>query len=146
MDQIILVIHLLGALAIIGLIMLHGQRKPHQWYTIVETKKDVAPFSFFKAIIYNPLALSKTTIQQILTHEKAHVRDWHSLDILISEVVLIFMWFNPLFWWYQKYLIQNLEFIADAHSVKEVPCAKTYQTVLVNQSVPKQQLAIANKL
>lgn len=141
---VVFALRFLVQLVSVGLIMLQGNRKPYKSYTIFETKKDIAPFSFFKAIIYNPFALSRTAIQQILTHEKAHVRDWHSLDILICEIVLIFMWFNPLVWWYQKHLKQNLEFIADEHSIKEVPCAKTYQTVLVNQSLPKQQLAIAN--
>ncbi|MEM1002024.1 MAG: M56 family metallopeptidase [Bacteroidota bacterium] len=126
-------------------IMRQGQRKPFKAYTIFETRKDVSPFSFFKAIIYNPFQLNDTAIHQILTHEKVHVKDWHSVDIILSEIALVFMWFNPLLWWYQKSLKQNLEFIADEHSVKEVPCPKTYQTVLVNQTLPNYQLAITNK-
>ena len=79
---VVFALRFLVQLVSVGLIMLQGNRRPYKSYTIFETKKDVAPFSFFKAIIYNPFALSRTAIQQILTHEKAHVRDWHSLDIL----------------------------------------------------------------
>jgi bla regulator protein BlaR1 len=134
----------LSQLISVVLIIKEGKRTFFKSCTIIETKRDLSPFSFFKAIIYNPFGLSDTAIQQILTHEKAHVKDWHSVDIVLSELALVFMWFNPLLWWYQKGLKQNLEFIADQKSIQELPCSKTYQTVLVNRSLTNQHLALTN--
>jgi len=131
-------------LAAVLRIILSGERKSFPTFTIIETPKNVSPFSFFKTIIYNPEHLSGTAVDQILIHEKVHVRDWHSVDGILSELALIVMWFNPLIWWYQKSLKQNLEFIADAQSLKQVACAKTYQTVLVSQSLPNYQMALVN--
>ena len=35
--------------------------------------------------------------EEILTHEYAHIRKRHSIDLLIADICIFFQWFNPIF-------------------------------------------------
>ena len=78
------------------------------------------PFSFFKYIVINPTLFSKEEFVHILTHERIHAKQWHSLDVLISKVFCAFFWINPISWLYRKAMLQNLEFIADNQSLEKL--------------------------
>lgn len=66
-------------------------------------------------------------MSEIIAHEQAHVRQWHSVDMLLGEFLCIFFGFNPIVWFFRREVRQNLEFLAD----KNVVCAgynrKNYQ-------------------
>ena len=79
-------------------------------YIYVETNKDIAPFSFFRYIFYNPNNFDKLELESILKHERAHSSQQHSLDLLVAHLVAIVMWINPFSWLYKKNIEQNLEF------------------------------------
>ena len=113
-------------------------------FTYVETDADVSPFSFFKWIVYNPNKFSKTELEQIITHEKIHVQQYHSIDIIATQIFCILLWFNPFVWLYNKDLKQNLEFLADYVAVNYSTCKKTYQYTLLKTSLPTHQLALSN--
>jgi len=100
----------------------------------VETKKNIAPFSFFNHIFYNPDLYSKSELSAILKHEKAHSSQWHSVDVLFSHLITIFTWISPFSWLYQANIKQNLEFLADDSATKEVPSIKKYQYTLLKVS------------
>src|SRR5579859_162761 len=69
-------------------------------FRIVEMSGDKAPCSFGNIIFINPSKYDWDTYNQILLHEKIHIRQGHTLDILIAEVVLVLQWFNPFAWFY----------------------------------------------
>ena len=52
-------------------------------------------------------------ITRYCEHEKVHIRQKHTLDILFAELVLIFQWFNPFAWIYRREIESNLEFLTD---------------------------------
>ncbi|HEY1115950.1 MAG TPA: M56 family metallopeptidase, partial [Chitinophagaceae bacterium] len=57
------------------------------------------PFSFFHYIFWNPsIDLRSETGERIFQHELVHVREGHSVDKLLMQVVLVFFWCNPFFW------------------------------------------------
>lgn len=103
-------------------------------YKFVEVDELITPFSFFKHIVYNPRLHSEKEISMILAHEKVHARQWHSIDILLSNMVRIIQWINPVSWLYKKSLEENLEFIADDHTVQIISSKKEYQLALVKAS------------
>jgi len=35
-------------------------------------------------------------------HEKVHIQQGHSFDIILAELVLVFQWFNPFAWLYRE--------------------------------------------
>jgi bla regulator protein blaR1 len=110
----------------------------------VEIKRDIAPFSFLNYIVYNPLLHSEKELEHILKHEEVHVSQWHTMDVLLANLNLLYQWFNPFAWLYLRDLQQNLEFIADKEAVKDVPCKKEYQKALVKISVENFNLALTN--
>jgi len=113
-------------------------------YTHAKTESNVSPFSFFKWIVYNPNQFKESELAQIITHEKVHASQLHSVDIIISQLATIVFWFNPFIWLYKKDLQQNLEFIADYSTQNKVNCKKSYQYLLLKSSVANHQLALTN--
>ena len=111
----------------------HHLRK-EDGYVFVETSKEIAPFSFFNYIFYNPAMYSSSELEAILQHEKAHSSQWHSIDVLLAHIITMVLWINPLGWLYKKNIKQNLEFLADARAARDVTSIKTYQYTLLRVS------------
>ena len=103
-------------------------------YIYVETDKDIAPFSFFRYIFYNPNNFDALELESILKHERAHSSQKHSLDLLVAHLVAIVMWINPFSWMYKKNIEQNLEFLADNTAIKKVSSSRVYKYTLLKVS------------
>ena len=103
-------------------------------HTYIKVDYDCLPFSFFNYIVYNPQTHSNEDLDIILKHEQVHASQWHSLDIILTNILLIFQWMNPLAWLYKKGIEQNLEFIADNEAAQHVSSVKQYQLTLVKAS------------
>ncbi|RLD26852.1 MAG: hypothetical protein DRI75_10855 [Bacteroidetes bacterium] len=128
----------------LGHVLIYNNKQQYRYYTFVETSNDVSPFSFFKWIVYNPNQFNDTELKQIITHEKVHAYQLHSIDIIISQLASIILWFNPIIWLYKKNLQQNLEFIADNTAHLKANCKKSYQHLLLKTSLPNYQMALTN--
>jgi len=100
----------------------------------VETDRDIAPFSFFRYIFYNPDKFEPLELEAILKHERAHSSQQHSIDLLIAHLVTIVMWGNPFSWLYKKNIEQNLEFLADDTAIKNVASERAYKYTLLKVS------------
>ncbi len=112
-------------------------------YIFIEVTEDIAPFSFFNRIVYNPNLHTPEELDMILKHEKTHVLQYHTIDLLAANMLHIFQWINPFVWFYKKSLEQNLEFIADRETINQIPSKKEYQLTLVKVS-SNNYTAIAN--
>lgn len=99
---------------------------------IVEDK--VNPFSFFRHILISQSDYQSEHFKMIFAHEKVHVNQYHTFDILLTNLFCIVFWFNPFVWFYRKSIIQNLEHIADDVSVKMLSDKVKYQYLLLNHS------------
>lgn len=113
-------------------------------YQHIKTTQETTPFSFFNFIVYNPEKFNNNELDQIIIHEKVHVQQFHSVDILISQIATILFWFNPFMWLYKKEIKQNLEFIADDLAQQKTSCEKSYQKLLLKTSITQNQLALTN--
>jgi TonB family protein len=69
-------------------------------------------FSFLNHIAITPTDYEQN-FETILTHELAHMRQRHSWDILLVEVLRVLFWFNPVLILYKKSLQQVHEYLAD---------------------------------
>jgi hypothetical protein len=94
----------------------------------------VSPFSFLNRIYLSQAVYSQGQLDVIISHEKVHVREFHTLDILISELFSAICWFNPLAWLYKKAIKENLEFIADASVLRKGHDPMEYQLCLLDLS------------
>jgi hypothetical protein len=112
-------------------------------YRIVEISGDKAPCSFGNIIFINPEKYDWETYEQIIQHEKVHVRQKHSIDIMLAEIVLVFQWFNPFAWLYRKEVETNLEFLTDDDLVQNSRVEKSsYQLSLLKVSAPHFPLSL----
>ncbi|HLG41539.1 MAG TPA: M56 family metallopeptidase [Chitinophagaceae bacterium] len=130
----------------VGLLIWRAFRNPvivDGKYRIVEVSGDKAPCSFGNIIFINPEKYEWDVYNQILSHEKIHIRQKHTLDILFAELVLIFQWFNPFAWTYRREIESNLEFLTDDQLVhKNEIDKKSYQLSLVKVSAPHLPLSL----
>lgn len=109
-------------------------------FTIVEINQDKAPFSFGNSIFINPTKYDWDTYNQILDHEKIHIEQRHTLDILLAELVVIVQWFNPFAWFYRKAVENNLEYLTDYKMLHQGTEPEVYQLNLLRVSVPQLPL------
>ena len=91
------------------------------------------PFSFFWNIFISHRHYTGSPMEEIIEHEKAHVRQLHSFDILLAELLIIFQWFNPLAWIYKKTVTENHEFLADEAVLHRGYSPDAYQLRIVAQ-------------
>ncbi|WP_158729915.1 MULTISPECIES: M56 family metallopeptidase [unclassified Flavobacterium] len=113
-------------------------------FKYIDTTENIAPFSFFKTIVYNSTLYSKAELENILEHEKVHSEQNHTVDVLISRLFCIVFWFNPFIWLYKKAILQNLEFIADSEATKKITDKKAYQFTLLKITTHENCVAITN--
>ena len=113
-------------------------------YLLIETENNIPPFSFFNWIVYNPKTFTDEELKHILNHEKAHAKELHSIDIILTQLACVLLWFNPFIWLYKKEIQQNLEFIADKEAQNISNCERSYQHVLLKSSVKNHKILITN--
>lgn len=94
------------------------------------TQKDVHPFSFFNKIVLSEKTLHNPSLKVIVSHEKIHVDEKHTLDILFAEILFLLQWFNPFAWLLKDAMRNNLEYLTD-HQITQNNNAEAYQLAMV---------------
>ncbi|MFC7666346.1 M56 family metallopeptidase [Hymenobacter humi] len=94
----------------------------------------VSPFSFWRTIYLNPLQHPGAELAAVLHHEQVHVRQWHTLDVLLAQVALALAWLNPAAWLLRRALLNNLEYLADHAALQTGLDRQAYQYSLLRLS------------
>ncbi len=115
-----------------------------QGLNIVFIDRNYAPFSFFNLIFINRKDLSETNIREIITHEQVHIRQRHSIDLMILELTTIVQWFNPFVWFYRHSIKTIHEYLADEGVLLRGFDAINYQKLLLAQSTGIQVNDLTN--
>lgn len=105
----------------------------HEGLRIVFIDSNYSPFSFFNLIFINRRQLSLENIKEIITHEQVHIRQNHSLDLILMELMTIIQWFNPFVWFYRVSLKSIHEFLADQGVLLKGYNPVDYQKLLIGQ-------------
>lgn len=108
------------------------------------TKEKGSPFSFFRWIFINKNMLDDPCLHEVLLHEQTHARQWHSVDVMLSEVATILCWFNPFAWILRREVRVNLEFLADQCVVAKGHDARTYQYHLLALTYQRSVATLTN--
>ena len=111
--------------------------------TLFVHREKVAPFSWMRMIAVSEDDLAENG-QAILTHERAHIHNRHSWDLLLAEVCAFFQWFNPAAWLLKQELQTIHEYEADEWVIKNGIDAKTYQLLIIKKAVGARLYSIAN--
>ncbi len=86
-------------------------------------------YSFYQWIVVPENKLSAADLEMILAHEKIHLNQKHTFDLIFIELVSAVFWFNPLVKKLQKDINTNLEFIVDEKMIA------LYEPVLYQKSL-----------
>lgn len=104
---------------------------------------DVAPFSWMRSIVisesdYKPFG------REILLHEKAHILNRHSFDILLLTFVEALQWWNPIAYLLGRSLRDVHEYEADDYVLHQGISLHNYQALLVKKALANTSYAFAN--
>lgn len=116
-------------------ILRQPKKRDAEGFYHIELTKKTSPFSFFHFIGYHLPSYQKNELKLIIEHEKVHGKQYHSIDVMLHQLMLVFLWFNPFAWWYNKQMLENLEFIADRNvTTKNNVDQKEYALTLLKTS------------
>ena len=94
----------------------------------------LSPFSFGRSIYLNPDQHPGPELAAVLRHEQVHVRQAHTLDVLLAQLALAAAWCNPAAWLLRRALLNNLEYLADAAVLETGLDRRAYQYSLLRLS------------
>ena len=104
---------------------------------------DVSPFSWMHYIV-----LSRSDYEadnaSILAHERGHIRQHHSLDLLLVDTLTALQWFNPAMWMLRQDLRAIHEYEADAAVLSQGINMRQYQYLLIQKAVSHCGYSVAN--
>lgn len=158
-EQIVLTYGLLGYLYVTGVFVFLGIfllrilqiiRIISKHRIVVEGKirfvvldKEITPFSFLNYIFVGNNLQATAGWEKMLEHEKQHIQQGHTFDVLILEIIAVFQWFNPFFWMFRRALRENHEFLADQAVISQGTVPSWYKQILLSQYLGGQ-IVIAN--
>jgi len=146
-------VYLLGAAGFLGLFFLRivqiirliAQNRvvPEGKIKLVILDRELSPFSFLNYIFVSKNLQNTKGWEKMLEHEKQHIQQGHTIDVLVLEFVAVFQWFNPFFWMFRRALRENHEYLADQAVISHGTAPSSYKQILINQYVG-DQIVIAN--
>ena len=113
-------------------------------FRMVEIEEDISPFSFFRFLFINHGSFNESELSQVLEHEKAHIRQRHSMDHLFAHGLAVFQWFNPFAWQMRSALKTTHEYIADQQVIDRGIERLDYQALLLRQVIGYHSVELVN--
>ncbi|KIA91520.1 hypothetical protein OC25_20935 [Pedobacter kyungheensis] len=110
---------------------------------LIDLKGSKIAFSFFKLLFLDPDLSEKNTI---LKHELVHIKQKHSLDVLLFEIIQIINWFNPIVYLVKKDIKLIHEYLADEETTKYDVEKYHYAMFLIQNSTGIQNLTLTNQI
>lgn len=99
---------------------------------VIISELDHPPFSFFPYVVMPVKIYESDDYSQVLSHENAHIIQGHTFDLLLVEIMITFLWFNPFIWLIKRSIVLNHEYMADKVTLRVSDNIKEYQYKLLN--------------
>jgi biopolymer transport protein ExbD len=103
--------------------------------SVVKVEGPIAPFSFMRYVFCHHEMVGTAEFDHILAHERTHVEQRHSIDLIFVQLLAAFLWFNPVIWLLIKSLKTTHEYIADSKIINTGYSLVEYQTLLLRQLI-----------
>lgn len=108
-------------------------------------EEELVPYSFWDTVYLNKKEYLQGGIEaEVMEHELAHIRQRHSLDIIIVEVIQVFTWFNPFLYLYKRSIKINHELLADAAVIRRADDVRSYQNILLQRASLLSSIGLAS--
>ena len=98
-------------------------------------------FSFFNMLFVSKELKQRSTIMK---HEFVHIRQLHSADVMLFELIAIFNWFNPVVYLYKSSIKHIHEFIADEVASRNEASKADYAMLLFQEQFGVQAIPLTN--
>ena len=140
---------LVGIVKVWRLISHSEQHREADGVVVCVTDRDVSPFSFYRYIVlsrsdYGTPPLEGQGMVAILAHERGHIRERHTLDLLLVDTLTALQWFNPAMWMLRQDLRAIHEYEADAAVLSQGINMRQYQYLLIQKAVAACGYSVAN--
>jgi len=141
MVSILLTLKVLWGLRHISKLMQNADKNRENGITFIEIKNSKIAFSFFNLLFIDPEINQKATV---LKHEMVHIKQKHSVDILLFEFVQISSWFNPIIYFIKNDIKLIHEYLADEATTKKDIAKYDYALFLIQNSYGNQEVTLSN--
>jgi len=111
---------------------------------LVMVDRGYSPFSFFNLIFINESNVAPENLGAILAHEQIHIRQSHTFDLVLGELVIMIQWFNPFAWLINRELKNIHEYLADDGVIRKDIPAHDYQQLILNETIGIRVNNLAN--
>jgi len=106
------------------------------------TSNTGASFSF-GSYIFVPSSLKNSESEPwVVAHEKAHVKQNHTADIIFLELFKILNWFNPAAWLLVREIAKVHEFLADQTVVQQTQDRENYSLQLLKAATGSNPILV----
>ncbi|MBP5170385.1 MAG: M56 family metallopeptidase [Oscillospiraceae bacterium] len=112
-----------------------GGRRLADGSRLVVCDGDFQPTSWLNTIILSRKDFESDSAAMIIEHEQAHIRNCHSIDVLLAQLVCALQWFNPAAWALKRSLQEVHEYEADAAVLADGENERQYQICLVQAAL-----------
>jgi hypothetical protein len=129
-----LLLQLLRRLLNVYRLIWRGSKRYKADYILIETPEEIPAASFFSYVFWR--GTDSELDEVVLAHESVHVRQRHSLDVILMECMVMLLWFNPLIYLFRNQLRETHEYIADAYVSRRLGSAHQYARHLLAQGHP----------
>lgn len=114
----------------------HNKLENWEGNKVILTNGIYPTFSFLRTIYYDDQTrLPQEEKSMILLHESIHIKEYHSIDIIISQLLCTIFWFNPLFRLFLSAIRLNHEYIVDARVLATGISAQAYKKSLATSAI-----------
>jgi beta-lactamase regulating signal transducer with metallopeptidase domain len=114
-------------------------------YQIILTNEKASPYCFFNNIFLNMDDFRNGRIdKELLDHELEHVRQSHTIDIILIELVKIFYWFNPVHILYDRAIRINHEYLADNGVINDYSDIISYADKLLSFIMGRSNMSLTS--
>ncbi|MFC2136944.1 GldM family protein [Bacteroidota bacterium] len=129
---------------IISIQYLKSERIKRDNFIFVYNDRFKNNFSFFKWIFICNNFESKEDTEEIIIHEKVHASQYHSIDLILIELLAAVMWFNPLVWMIRKEIQLVHEYLADEGALSTGIDRLKYQALLINKITEERLICLSS--
>ena len=107
-------------------------------------KNNGSSFTFFNWIFIPGSYYGEDETKDIISHERIHASQYHSIDLILIELLSAAMWFNPLVWMMKKSVQLVHEYLADEGVLSTGTDKLRYQALLLNQVAEERLICLSS--
>jgi len=133
--------HFCIRIARIVLLSRKNRVKTHHDFTLIKMDGGSGAFSFFNYLFIDTNLASSLPV---MYHERVHIRQKHSIDIVYTEMLKAVCWFNPVAFLLQTSIKEVHEFIADEQAAGLAMGNDNYIDLLISNAFGMPQTALTN--